>query len=106
MKYIIQYGKQVDTTKLDDEGSYVVEEKTIMDFKEVDNKQRFEIRVKVHDEKEELSEYLQFRTDTKDMANAEFLSPIIKKKQNNGLGYKSCKVIIDKNEEEIGRAHV
>lgn len=72
MKYVIQYGKQVDVTKLDEEGSIVTEEKTIMDFKEVDNKQRFEIRVKVHDDKEELSEYLQFRTDTKDMANAEF----------------------------------
>lgn len=72
MEYIIQYGKQVDTTTLDQEGSKVIEEKTIMDFKEVDNKQRFEIRVKVHNEKEELSEYLQFRADTKDMTHASF----------------------------------
>lgn len=72
MEYIIQYGKQIDETKLDEEGSKVIEERTIMDFKEVDNKQRFEIRVKVHNDKEELAEFLQFRSDTKDMAHASF----------------------------------
>lgn len=87
MKYIIQYGKQIDSTILDEEGSIVIEEKTIMDFKEVDNKQRFEIRVKVFNEKEELAEFLKFRDETRNMTNVEFKIEHTKKANDQGFYY-------------------
>ena len=72
MEYIIQYGKKINTYQLDEEGSFMIDETTVIDFKPVDNRQRFEIRVRVHNEKEELTEYLRFRDETRNMRNAEF----------------------------------
>jgi len=71
-EYVIQYGKKFDTVQLDGEGSFMTNEETVMDFKPVDTRQRFEIRVKVANEKEELTEFLRFRDETRNMRNAEF----------------------------------
>lgn len=71
-EYVIQYGKRIETTQLDENGSFVTNETTVMDFRPVDNRQRFEIRVRVANQQEELAEYLRFRDETKHMRNAEF----------------------------------
>ena len=70
--YVIQYGKKLDTIPLDSEGSFLVDETTVMDFVPVDTRQRFEIRVRVKSEQEELTEFLRFRDETRHMRNAEF----------------------------------
>lgn len=85
--YIIQYGKKIETTQLDEEGSTVTNETTMMDFKPVDNRQRFEIRVKVGSEKEELTEFLRFRDETRNMRNAEFRIEHTGKANEQGFWY-------------------
>lgn len=51
----IQYGKETIVVELDEMGSSMTDEVTLMDFNRVDNRQRFEIRVKVHSPQEELT---------------------------------------------------
>lgn len=87
MEYVIRYGKKIETTQLDDNGSFVVSESTIMDYQPVDQRQRFEIRVKVHSDQEELTEFLKFRTETKKMRNAEFRIEHTNKANQEGCWY-------------------
>ena len=68
----VQFGKIVERTQLDNEGSYIETESTILNYEPVDEKQRFEVRVKVRSEQDELTEYLRFRDETRHMRNAEF----------------------------------
>lgn len=68
----IQYGKETIVVELDEMGSSMTDEVTLMDFNRVDNRQRFEIRVKVHSPQEELTEFLKFAEDTRNLSNAEF----------------------------------
>ena len=68
----IQYGKETVIVELDEMGSTMTDEVTLMDFSRVDNRQRFEIRVKVHNQQEELTEFLKFAEATRKLSNAEF----------------------------------
>lgn len=68
----MQYGKYFEQNTFDDEGSTVTRETTIVNGEHTDLKKRYEVRVRVSNEKEELAEYLKFRAETKDMAKCEF----------------------------------
>jgi hypothetical protein len=68
----IQYGKSERITKMDDNGSVMIESATLHDGVETDVKTRFEIRVRVTSEKDVLTQFLQWRSDTKFMTKAEF----------------------------------
>jgi hypothetical protein len=87
VEYVIRYGKKTETTQLDNNGSFVVSESTIMDYQPVDQRQKFEIRVKVHSDQEELTEFLKFRTETKKMRNAEFRIEHTNKANQEGAWY-------------------
>lgn len=68
----MKYGKYFEEQTLDQEGSTVTRETTVVNGEHTDIKKRFEVRIRVRDEKEELTEYLRFRDETKAMAKCEF----------------------------------
>lgn len=69
----MQYGRVHTIRTLDDEGSTIVEESTVVNYEETDTKRHYEMRIRVTTEKEELEQFLQFRTRTKEMTKAAFL---------------------------------
>jgi len=70
----MRFGKQTETTTLDDDGSTVSVENNIIDYKTVRPiRKRYEYRVRVADKKEEMTEYLKFSDSlTKDRLDPEF----------------------------------
>lgn len=68
----MRYGKYFEESTLDEEGSIVTRETTMVNSEPTDVKKRYEMRVRVHDEKEELTEFLKFRAETKDKPKCEF----------------------------------
>lgn len=85
MKYTIQYGKRREKVYLDEEGSFMIDHTVVFDYKDQTNYQQFEIRTRVNNSQQELAEYLRFRDETKDLAQAEF--GIDHTKDGNEKGY-------------------
>lgn len=57
----MRYGKQKETNTLDENGSTVTKETNFVDHKTVNPvRKRYEIRQRVADKKEEMTEYLKF----------------------------------------------
>lgn len=68
----IKYGRVERTSKIDGVGSKMIQSATMHNGNETDVKTRFEMRVRVTNEKEVLEEFLRFRAETRDMTKAEF----------------------------------
>lgn len=61
-----KYGTVVDTTQIDDNGSEMELERTFKDGVVVPpTRRRYAIRVKVHNDQEELTEHLKFKDEAK-----------------------------------------
>jgi len=99
-EYIIEFGNKIETIQLDHEGSFMVNESVIQKFEPTINQQRFEIRTRVRDQKEELTEFLRFRDETKDMWNVEFQIERSKAGEKNGYYYVIKKYTIKHNDTQ------
>lgn len=69
---MIKYGKVERESKIDGVGSKMIQSATLHNGSETDVKTRFEMRVRVENEKDVLEEFLRFRIETRDMTKAEF----------------------------------
>lgn len=68
----VKYGKIEQHKPMDANGSKLIETWTMHDGNETDTKTKFEIRVRIHNEKELLAEFMKWRAETGHMTNAEF----------------------------------
>lgn len=68
----VKYGRIEREASIDGVGSKMIQSATLHDGHETDVKTRFEIRVRVHNEKEVLTEFMKFRAETEHMTKAEF----------------------------------
>lgn len=68
----VKYGRVEREETLDVNGSTKTVSAVVHDGNPTDVKTRYEVRVRVHNEKEELTEYLKFRNETRAMTKAEF----------------------------------
>ena len=68
----IKYGRVERESTIDGVGSKLIQSATLHNAKETDVKTRFEMRVKVTDEKQVLTEFIKFRAETSGMTKAEF----------------------------------
>jgi len=68
----IEYGKTIETTVIDEEGSFIVNEIVIVKGEPADQRVQIEKRFRVSTEQEELTSYLQFRDQTRHLRDAAF----------------------------------
>jgi len=83
----MEYGKHITTTQIDDNGSTLEKETSYSNSDPIDVKERYEIRVRVYNAQDEMTEFLKFRDETKDMAKAEFRIEHTDKANKNGAYY-------------------
>ena len=69
----MKHGKQHDITILDGEGSQLKDTTSIYDYKEGSKFRRYEIRVRVHNDAEELQQYLEFQKIKTDKIDPVFI---------------------------------
>ena len=93
----VKYGRVERTSKIDGIGSKMIQSATMHNGNETDVKTRFEIRVKVESEKDVLTEFIKFRTETKNMTKAEF------KIEHTAIGNKDGFFYVVKCWTEVGR---
>lgn len=93
----IKYGKVERESSIDGVGSKMIQSATLHNGNETDVKTRFEMRVRVSNEKEVLEEFLRFRAETRDMTKAEF------RIEHTAIGNKDGFFYVVKCWTEIGR---
>ena len=93
----IKYGKVERESSIDGVGSKMIQSATLHNGNETDVKTRFEMRVRVTNEKEVLEEFLRFRAETRDMTKAEF------RIEHTAIGNKDGFFYVVKCWTEIGR---
>ncbi len=93
----IKYGKVERESSIDGVGSKMIQSATLHNGNETDVKTRFEMRVRVSNEKEVLEEFLRFRAETRNMTKAEF------RIEHTAIGNKDGFFYVVKCWTEIGR---
>lgn len=93
----IKYGRVERTSKIDGVGSKMIQSATLHNGNETDVKTRFEVRVRVESEKDVLTEFIKFRTETKNMTKAEF------RIEHTAIGNKEGFFYVVKCWTEVGR---
>lgn len=93
----IKYGKVERESSIDGVGSKMIQSATLHNGNETDVKTRFEMRVRVTNEKDVLEEFLRFRIETRDMTKAEF------RIEHTAIGNKDGFFYVVKCWTEIGR---
>lgn len=93
----IKYGRVERQSSIDGVGSKMIQSATLHNGNETDVKTRFEMRVRVTNEKEVLEEFLRFRAETRDMTKAEF------RIEHTAIGNKDGFFYVVKCWTEIGR---
>lgn len=93
----IKYGRVERESSIDGVGSKMIQSATLHNGNETDVKTRFEMRVRVTNEKEVLEEFLRFRAETRDMTKAEF------RIEHTAIGNKDGFFYVVKCWTEIGR---
>lgn len=83
----IHFGKTYEVAEIDDTGSVMEAETTYLGGVPIDKRLRVERRIKVSSQQEELSSYLQFRDETRNLRNAEFRIEYSAKANKEGSYY-------------------
>jgi len=84
----MEYGKIKTTTETED-GS-ITNEQTLMGSRVVDIRQRYELRSKVLSEQQELTAWLKFRDETRDLKIVEFRVEHTEQGDQQGFWYVVC----------------
>ena len=93
----VKYGKIERETVMDQNGSTLTESGTMHDGNETDTKTRFEIRIKVKNEKDVLTEFMKWRAETASMTKTEF------RIEHTAIGNKEGFFYVVKCWQEMGR---
>lgn len=93
----VKYGKIERSSSIDGVGSLMIQSATLHNGNETDVKTRFEVRVRVENEKDVLTEFLKFRAETKSMTKAEF------RIEHTAIGNKDGFFYVVKCWTEVGR---
>lgn len=93
----LKYGKVERESSIDGVGSKMIQSATLHNGNETDVKTRFEIRVRVKDEKAVLTEFIKFRMETEHMTKAEF------RIEHTAIGNKDGFFYVVKCWTEVGR---